>query len=200
MSCSIRWSLEIGAAADGPSALAYRRFVPQHQWHVYYLCSIRDGFSRYIVHWDLRESITEADIEIIPQGAKEKCPEARPRIISDNGPQFIAKDFKESIRISGTTHVRTSPFHPQSNGKIETLAQIAEERAHSARGAAVVGRRAPSGAGLSGPLQQRPPKKCHRLHHAEVMLAERQQDIHAEGDLQLEAARHQRQSRRQQAA
>ena len=41
------------------------------------------------------------------------------RIISDNGPQFIAKDFKEFIRISGMTHVRTSPFYPQSNGKIE---------------------------------------------------------------------------------
>ena len=46
-------------------------------------------------------------------------PEARPRIISDNGPQFIAKDFKEFIRISGMTRVRTSPSYPQSNGKIE---------------------------------------------------------------------------------
>ena len=51
--------------------------------------------------------------------AKELHPEARPRIISDNGPQFIAKGFKEFIRISGTTHVRTSPYYPQSNGKIE---------------------------------------------------------------------------------
>jgi len=61
----------------------------------------------------------EADIEMILQRAKEKYPEARPRIISDNGPQFIARDFKEFIRISGMTHVRTSPFYPQSNGKIE---------------------------------------------------------------------------------
>src|SRR5438309_12108719 len=57
--------------------------------------------------------------EIILQAAKEKYPEARPRIISDNGPQFVAKDFKEFIRISGMTHVRTSPYYPQSNGKIE---------------------------------------------------------------------------------
>ena len=55
----------------------------------------------------------------ILQVAKEKYPDARPRIISDNGPQFIAKDFKEFIRISGMTHVRTSPFYPQSNGKTE---------------------------------------------------------------------------------
>ena len=40
-------------------------------------------------------------------------------MISDNGPQFSARDFKEFIRISGMTHVRTSPFYPQSNGKIE---------------------------------------------------------------------------------
>jgi putative transposase len=71
------------------------------------------------VNWDVREAMTEADIEIILQGAKEKYPEARPRIISDNGPQFIAKDFKEFIRISGMTHARTSPLYPQSNGKIE---------------------------------------------------------------------------------
>jgi len=85
----------------------------------YYLCSILDGGSRYIVNGDLRESMTEADIEIILERAKELHPEARPRIISDNGPPFIAKDFKEFIRISGMTHVRTSPYYPQSNGKIE---------------------------------------------------------------------------------
>ncbi|KAF0190061.1 MAG: integrase catalytic [Desulfobulbaceae bacterium] len=63
--------------------------------------------------------MTETDVEIILERAKEKYPEARPRIISDNGPQFIAKDFKEFIRISGVTHVRTSPYYPQSNGKLE---------------------------------------------------------------------------------
>lgn len=103
---------------------------PHEHWHIdvshinicgtfYYLCSILDGCSRYIVHWELRESMTEGDIEIILQRAKEGYPDAKPRIISDNGPQFIAKDFKEFIRISGMTHVRTSPYYPQSNGKIE---------------------------------------------------------------------------------
>ena len=78
-----------------------------------------DGYSRYIVHWEIRESMKEEEIEIILERAKEKNAEARPRIISDNGPQFIAKDFKEHIRTSGMTHVRTSPFCPQSNGKLE---------------------------------------------------------------------------------
>ncbi len=63
--------------------------------------------------------MTEMDVEIIMQCAREKFPDAKPRIISDNGPQFIAKDFKEFIRISGMTHVKTSPYYPQSNGKLE---------------------------------------------------------------------------------
>jgi putative transposase len=103
---------------------------PHEHWHIdisyinicgtfYYMCSILDGFSRYIVHWDIRESMTEGDVEIIVQRAREKFPDARPRIISDNGPQFVAKDFKEFIRISGMTHVKTSPYYPQSNGKLE---------------------------------------------------------------------------------
>lgn len=103
---------------------------PHEHWHVdvsylnicgtfYYLCSLLDGYSRYIVHWEIRPSMTEAEIEVIVQRAREKFPNASPRIISDNGPQFISKDFKEFIRICGMTHVKTSPYYPQSNGKLE---------------------------------------------------------------------------------
>jgi putative transposase len=101
----------------------------QH-WHIdisylnlggtfYYLCSVLDGYSRYIVHWEIREQMTETEVEIIVQRAREQFPEARPRIISDNGPQFIAREFKLFIRTCGMTHVRTSPHYPQSNGKLE---------------------------------------------------------------------------------
>ncbi len=104
--------------------------APHEHWHVdisylnlcgtfYYLCSVLDGCSRAILHWEVREAMTEADVEAILQRALEKHPSARPRIISDNGPQFIARDFKEFIRLAGLTHVRTAPYHPQSNGKIE---------------------------------------------------------------------------------
>jgi putative transposase len=85
----------------------------------YYLCSVLDGASRAIVHWEIREAMTEADVECILQRAREAYPDEKPRIISDNGPQFVAKDFKEFIRLTGMTHVRTSPYYPQSNGKIE---------------------------------------------------------------------------------
>jgi transposase InsO family protein len=84
--------------------------APHQHWHVdisylnlrgtfYYLCSILDGYSRYLVHWEIRASMTEPEVETIIQRAREKYPSENPRIISDNGPQFIAKDFKEFIRI-----------------------------------------------------------------------------------------------------
>jgi transposase InsO family protein len=85
----------------------------------YYLTSVLDGCSRCIVHWEIRESMTERDIETIVQRALERHPAEKPRIISDNGPQFIVRDFKEFMRLTGVTHVRTSPNYPQSNGKLE---------------------------------------------------------------------------------
>jgi putative transposase len=103
---------------------------PHEHWHIdisylniagtfYFLCSILDGCSRFIVHWEIREKMEEIDVETIVQRGREAYPGVTPRIITDNGPQFIAKDFKEFIRIAGMTHVKTSPYYPQSNGKIE---------------------------------------------------------------------------------
>jgi putative transposase len=113
---------------------------PHEHWHIdfsfvniggtfYYLCSALDGASRYIVHWEIRESMKEADAEIVLQKAREKHPEARPRIISDNGPQFIARDFKEFIRLWQASHVLTSPYYPQSNGKLERWHRTLKEQA-----------------------------------------------------------------------
>jgi putative transposase len=85
----------------------------------YYMCSILDGASRAIIHWEIRDTMTEQQVEVVVQRGRELHPLARPRIISDNGPQFVAKDFKEFIRIAGMTHVRTAPYYPQSNGKLE---------------------------------------------------------------------------------
>jgi putative transposase len=99
-------------------------------WHVdisylniagtfYYLCTLLDGYSRAIVHWEIREAMKELDVETVVQRALENYPGETPRIISDNGPQFIAKEFKQFVRACGLTHVRTSPYYPQSNGKLE---------------------------------------------------------------------------------
>ena len=104
--------------------------TPHAHWHIdvsylniagtfYFLCSVLDGFSRAVVHHEIREKMEERDVEVIVQRARERHPGVTPRIISDNGPQFLAKDFKEFIRVAGMTHVKTSPYYPQSNGKIE---------------------------------------------------------------------------------
>ena len=182
----------------------------QH-WHIdvsyinvsgtfYYLCSILDGYSRSIVHWDLRESMTEAEIEVILQRAREKYPEAKPRIISDNGPQFIARDFKEFIRIAGMTHVRTSPFYPQSNGKLE--------RWHKSLKSECIRPLTPLTKEDARRLIQTYVDHYNtvRLHSAigyvtpSDMLAGRQAEIHAARDRKLEQARSRRQLRRQQQA
>lgn len=185
--------------------------APQQHWHIdvsyiniagtfYYLCSVLDGFSRFIVHWDLRPSMTESDIEIILQAAREQYPEAKPRIISDNGPQFIARDFKEFIRIAGMTHVRTAPYYPQSNGKIE--------RWHKSLKSECIRPGTPLRPEDARRLIQQYVDHYNtvRLHSAigfvtpADMLAGRQQEIHAARDRKLEEARRQRQLRRQQAA
>ena len=184
---------------------------PHEHWHVdvsyinvsgtfYYLCSVLDGCSRYVVHWDLRESMTEADVEIILERAKEKYPEAKPRIISDNGPQFIARDFKEFIRISGMTHVRTSPYYPQSNGKLE--------RWHQSVKSECIRPLTPLTLEDARRLIQRYVDYYNgvRLHSAigyvtpADRLVGRQAEIHAARDRKLEQARQLRQLRRQQAS
>src|SRR5437773_2700337 len=137
--------------------------------------------------------MTESDIEIILERAKELHPDARPRIISDNGPQFIARDFKEFIRISGMTHVRTSPYYPQSNGKIE--------RWHKSLKGECIRPGTPLSLDDARPLVEGYIEHYNnvRLNSAvgyitpKDMLAGRQQEIHAERDRKLEAARKQRQ-------
>jgi putative transposase len=181
---------------------------PHQHWHIdvsylnvcatfYYLCSILDGYSRFLVHWDLRERMTEADIEIILERAKERYPGVRPRVISDNGPQFIAKDFKEFIRISGMTHVRTSPYYPQSNGKIE--------RWHKSLKGECIRPGTPLSLEDARRLVEGYVEHYNnvRLNSAigyispKDMLAGHQQEMEAERDRKLEAAREQRKNRRQ---
>lgn len=181
---------------------------PHEHWHIdvsyvnicgtfYYLCGVLDGFSRAIVHWEIRESMTEAEIEVVLQRAKEQHPGAAPRIISDNGPQFIAKDFKEFIRISGMTHVRTSPYYPQSNGKIE--------RWHKSLKAECIRPKTPLS--LEDARRIAGEYVTHyntvRLHSAigyvtpKDMLEGRQAEMHAERDRKLHEAREERRRRRQ---
>lgn len=84
-----------------------------------FLISVMDGYSRYIVHHELRTHMEEFDIQLTLQRAKEKYPNEHPRVISDNGGQFISRDFNQFIKFLELTHVKTSVAYPQSNGKLE---------------------------------------------------------------------------------
>jgi transposase InsO family protein len=141
--------------------------------------------------------MTELDVEIVLQRAREKYPGTCPRIITDNGPQFIAKDFKEFIRLAGLTHVKTSPYYPQSNGKIERWHQSLKIdclrpscRLSQADGARLIERfvnhsntvRLHSAIGYVTPADR---------------LAGRQVEIFSERDRKLELARHNRKTKRQ---
>ena len=182
---------------------------PHRHWHVdiayvniagtfYFLCSILDGYSRSVVHWEIREKMEEIDVETILQRAREKYPHANPRVITDNGPQFIAKDFKLFIRISGMTHVRTSPYYPQSNGKLE--------RYHRTIKSECIRPGTPLSLEDARRIITRFVQAYNevRLHSAlgyitpQDKLLGREQEIFAERDRKLNAAREERARRRQQ--
>ncbi len=63
--------------------------------------------------------MTEYDVQITVQRAKEKFSDTRAKIISDNGGQFISKDFQQFIKFLELTHIKTSVAYPKSNGKLE---------------------------------------------------------------------------------
>jgi transposase InsO family protein len=162
----------------------------------YFLISVLDGFSRYIVHWELRETMKELDVELVITKAIEKHPGVSPRIISDNGPQFIAKDFKEFVRQYGLTHVRTSPYYPQSNGKLE--------RWHGSLKSECI---RPSCPATREEAQKRIEKYVNHYNHVRLhsaigyitpadCLAGLSQVIGEERDRKLESARERRQQRR----
>jgi len=104
--------------------------TPHQHWHTdityikikgvfHYLILVLDGYSRSIVAWGLRQQMTERDVEIVLQQAHEAFPTAKPRLISDNGSQFVSREFKHFLSIVGLTHTTTSPYYPESNGKLE---------------------------------------------------------------------------------
>jgi transposase-like protein len=183
---------------------------PHKHWHIdisyiniagtfFYLCALLDGYSRLIVHHELRESMKEPDVEVIVQRGLERYPCVKPRIISDNGPQFIARDFKNFVRLTGMTHVRISTYYPQSNGKIERWHKTLKEN--------TVRIKAPESVDEGRAMIDEFVKYYNevRLHSAIGyvapidMLNGREKEIWAERDRKLDEARERRRLRRAQA-
>lgn len=105
---------------------------PHHHWHTdiayikirgvfYFLIMLLDGYSRYLLDWELMTDMTGHSVEMFIQAAKEKYPHVKPMLIHDNGSQFISHDFKKLVTKLEIQSVRTRRNHPQTNGKIERM-------------------------------------------------------------------------------
>ena len=113
---------------------------PHEQWHTdiaylnilgthYFFPAVPDGFSRFIVHHEVRLDMTVRDVEIVLERALEKLPEGvvPPRLITDNGSQYLSGEFKDYLRERDISHSRARVGHPQSNGKIERFHKSLKE-------------------------------------------------------------------------
>lgn len=105
---------------------------PHHHWHTdiayikvsgifYFLIMVLDGYSRYLLDWELMTDMLSSSVEDFIQRVKDKYPHAKPMLIHDNGSQFISNDFKKLVTRLEIQQVFTRRNHPQTNGKIERM-------------------------------------------------------------------------------
>ncbi|MFK4004588.1 IS3 family transposase [Qipengyuania sp. NPDC077563] len=103
-------------------------------WGWVYLSTVLDDFSRYIIAWKLCTTMRAEDVtDTLDMAlAASDCDHAnvlhRPRLLSDNGPSYIASELAEYIDANKMSHVRGAPFHPQTQGKIERWHQTLKNR------------------------------------------------------------------------
>ena len=91
-------------------------------WGWYYLSTVLDDYSRFIVHWQLCKSMKSTDVEDTLNQAMVKSSlkvDQKPRLLSDNGSCYIANDFKAYLQSQNIQHIRGRANHPQTQGKIE---------------------------------------------------------------------------------
>lgn len=127
-----RWkrSTRTGTAPPKPTR-------PHERWHTdvmylriadswYFLVTVIDAYSRYVVHWELLASMTAADVRLVIQAALEQTG-ATPQLVTDNGSQFTSAEFKDLVRRFAFEHLRIRTYHPESNGVIERFHRTTRE-------------------------------------------------------------------------
>jgi putative transposase len=94
-------------------------------WDYYYLCTVLDDYSRYILAWRLAATMGSTDVEetlnvaVAKTGVAHVKVRHRPRLLSDNGPAFVSDALKKYLKHYQMIHIRGAPYHPQTQGKIE---------------------------------------------------------------------------------
>jgi len=94
-------------------------------WGWYYLGSVLDDYSRYIITWKLFKSMSAGEVKelldmaVAASGVNEIAIRHRPRLLSDNGPCYLSSELREYLATRGITHTRGAPYHPMTQGKIE---------------------------------------------------------------------------------
>jgi transposase InsO family protein len=94
-------------------------------WGWYYLVTVMDDYSRFILAWELKSDMASNSLIDVVQkavdatGMTDVPVEDRTMLLSDNGPGYISRQFGDYLRLVGIRHILASPYHPQTNGKIE---------------------------------------------------------------------------------
>ena len=94
-------------------------------WGWYYLSTVLDDYSRFIIAWRLCSGMSASDVSdtlddaLMFTGLDQVKVRHKPRLLSDNGPSYISGDLAEYLRDNGMSHIRGRPYHPQTQGKIE---------------------------------------------------------------------------------
>lgn len=116
---------------------------PHEVWHTdlmylwvrgrwYFLVTVLDGYSRYIVHWALLSTMLAGEVTDVVAAALAKFPDERPKIVHDRGSQFTGKEFRKLTRRFDLVDIPTRLAHPQSNGKQERFFRTLRHEALSA--------------------------------------------------------------------
>lgn len=114
-----------------------------HTWHVdiayvklqevyYYLIVMIDGYSRYVLGWELLNDMKGDTVSLFAQKVLDRYPEAmslKARIVSDNGSCFISADYRLVLKLNGIVPIRCAPYHPETNGKAEAAIKITRNEA-----------------------------------------------------------------------
>jgi transposase InsO family protein len=102
-------------------------------WGYYYLVTVMDDYSRFILAWKLqRDMAADSLIEVIQEavdatGMAEVPVEDRTKLLSDNGPGYVSRAFRDYLHLVGIRHILAAPFHPQTNGKLERYQQTVKQ-------------------------------------------------------------------------